>query len=94
MKRYTEKLTDDRICEALKNNTYFEAKDLKEMKKQPNVQDLYIKLNEYEKLMEKYEIDSVEALEEILKDYDDMAKDIVEMSTGVKVEFKENKNDR
>ncbi len=42
-----------------------------------------------EDLMEKYEITSFEALEEIIKDYDEMAKDIVEMGLGVKVEFKE-----
>ena len=44
------KLTDDRLCEAIKNDSYIEVKDLKEMKKQPNVQELYLKLNKYEKL--------------------------------------------
>jgi len=47
------------------------------------------KLGKIEDLMEKYEIKSIEELEEIIKDYDDMAKDIVEMSTGAKVEFKQ-----
>ena len=46
------------------------------------------KLGKLEDLMEKYEINSIEALEEIIKDYDDMAKDIVEMGLGVKMEFK------
>lgn len=46
------------------------------------------KLGQIEDLMEKYEIESVEKLEEILKDYDEMAKDIVEMGLGVKVDFK------
>lgn len=47
------------------------------------------KLGKLEDLMEKYEINSVEALEEIIKDYDDMAKSIVEMGLGVKVEIKD-----
>jgi hypothetical protein len=47
------------------------------------------KLGKLEDLMEKYEIESVEKLEEILKDYDEMAKDIVEMGLGVKVDFKD-----
>lgn len=47
------------------------------------------KLGKLEDLMEKYEIESVEALEEIIKDYDDMAKSIVEMGLGVKVEIKD-----
>ena len=47
------------------------------------------KLGRIEDLMEKYEINSIEALEEIIKDYDDMAKDIVEMGLGVKMEFKD-----
>lgn len=51
-------------------------------------QEALDKLGEIEDLMEKYEIESVEKLEEILKDYDDMAKDIVEMGLGVKVDFK------
>ena len=51
--------------------------------------DLYNKLGTLEDLMEKYEIESVEKLEEIIKDYDEMAKDIVEMGLGVKVDFKD-----
>lgn len=47
-----------------------------------------MKLGKIEDLMEKYEIESVEKLEEIIKDYDEMAKDIVEMGLGVKVDFK------
>ena len=47
------------------------------------------KLGQFEDLMEKYEIKSIEELEEILKDYDDMAKDIVEMATGRKVDIKQ-----
>lgn len=46
------------------------------------------KLGQLEDLMEKYEINSVKALEELIKDYDDMAKSIVEMGLGVKVEIK------
>jgi hypothetical protein len=47
-----------------------------------------MKLGKIEDLMEKYEIDSIEALEEIIKYYDHMAKSIVEMELGVKVEIK------
>ena len=47
------------------------------------------KLGKIEDIMEKYEINSIEELEEILKDYDDMAKDIVEMATGRKVDIKQ-----
>ena len=52
-------------------------------------EDITDKLGRIEDLMEKYEINSIEALEEIIKDYDDMAKDIVEMGLGVKMEFKD-----
>ncbi len=48
----------------------------------------YNKLAELEDIMEKYEINSLQGLEAILKDYDDMAKDVVEMALGVKVEVK------
>lgn len=48
----------------------------------------YNKLAELEDLMEKYEIESIEALEEIIKDYDNMCKDVVEMATGRKIEIK------
>lgn len=44
------KLTDDSLCEAIKTDTYIKVKDLKEIKKQPNIQELYLKLNKYEKL--------------------------------------------
>lgn len=47
------------------------------------------KLGKLEDLMEKYEIESLEELEEIIKDYDDMAKSIVEMGLGIKVEIKD-----
>ena len=47
------------------------------------------KLGKLEDLIEKYEINSIEELEEILKDYDEMAKDVVEMATGRKVEIKQ-----
>ena len=36
------------------------------------------KLGKLEDLMEKYELNSIEELEEIIKDYDDMCKDMVE----------------
>lgn len=51
--------------------------------------DLYNKLGKLEDIMEKYEINSIEELEEILKDYDDMAKDVVQMGLGAKVEIKQ-----
>lgn len=47
------------------------------------------KLGKLEDLMEKYEIESLEELEELIKDYDDMAKSIVEMGLGIKVEIKD-----
>lgn len=47
------------------------------------------KLGKLEDLMEKYEIESLEELEEIIKNYDDMAKSIVEMGLGIKVEIKD-----
>ena len=52
------------------------------------IADIYEKLGKLEDIMEKYEINSIEALEELIIDYDDMAKDIVEMGLGVKVEIK------
>lgn len=55
--------------------------------------ELSNKLGKIEDLMEKYEIESVEDLEKILADYDDMAKAIVEMGLGVKVDFKEHEKD-
>lgn len=48
--------------------------------------DRLTKLGQLEDIMEKYEINSLQGLEAILKDYDDMAKDVVEMALGVKVE--------
>ena len=51
------------------------------------------KLGELEDLMEKYEIDDINALEKIIKDYDDMAKAVVEMGLGIKVEIKESYNE-
>ena len=47
-----------------------------------------VKLGKLEDIMEKYEIESLEELEELIKDYDDMAKSIVEMGLGIKVEIK------
>ena len=64
-----EKLTDDALCDAIANDYYIEAKDLKQMKKQPSIEEMYIKLNKLERLMKKYEIESIEKLEEILDDY-------------------------
>ena len=46
------------------------------------------KLGKLEDIMEKYEIENLEELEELIKDYDDMAKSIVEMGLGIKVEIK------
>lgn len=45
-----KKLTNDALCDAVVNDTYIEVKDLKEMKKQPNIEEIYVKLNKYEKL--------------------------------------------
>lgn len=50
---------------------------------------MYEKLGKLEDIMEKYEIESLEELEELIKDYDDMAKSIVEMGLGIKVEIKD-----
>ena len=41
------------------------------------------------RLLAKYDIESLEGLEEIIKDYDYMAKDVVEMMTGRKVDIKQ-----
>lgn len=40
-------------------------------------------VGKFEDIMEKYEINSIEELEEILKDYDKMAKDVVEMAIAI-----------
>lgn len=53
------------------------------------LQSAYDKLGKLEDIMEKYEIESLEELEELIKDYDDMAKSIVEMGLGIKVEIKD-----
>jgi hypothetical protein len=52
-------------------------------------QEFINKLGKLEDIMEKYEIESLEELEELIKDYDDMAKSIVEMGLGIKVEIKD-----
>jgi len=52
-----------------------------------NIEIAIRKLSKLEDLMEKYEIDSVDELEGILEDYDNMAKDVIEMATGRKVEI-------
>ena len=72
----------DRLTEKLKNGKYCYTHSMFDF---ANVE----KLGQLEDIMEKYEIESIEALEEILKDYDAMAKDIVEMGLGVKVELKQ-----
>lgn len=95
MRRYTKKIKNaNNYCEYdLKYSPYTEIFDLTS-----NVQiedyvnaDLTLaidKLGKLEDIMEKYEIESLEELEELIKDYDDMAKSIVEMGLGIKVEIK------
>lgn len=61
------RLTNDSLCDAIINDNYIEAEDLKEMKKQPNIQELYVELNKYESLMKKYDIEDTQELEEILR---------------------------
>lgn len=46
------------------------------------------RLVNFDKLLKKYEIKSIEELEEIIADYDDMCKDIVEMTFREKVEIR------
>ena len=41
------------------------------------------RLEKFDNLLKKYEIKSVEELEEIVADYDDMCKDIVEMTFDI-----------
>ncbi len=80
MKRYTE--------EIWKGKYTYAGKDKSAKEYALWVDEAIHKLGKLEDLMEKYEIESPEALEEIIKDYDDMAKSIVEMGLGVKVEIK------
>lgn len=58
-----------------------------------NVELIYEKLGKLEDLMAKYEIETPEALEEILKDYDDMAKAIVEFGIGTPIRVREDKSE-
>lgn len=89
MNRLTTKEKDTYSINATKLNEFYTKKG-----QEKYVNDLTFdaiqKLGKLEDLMENYEIESVEALEEIIKDYDDMAKCIVEMGLGVKVYLKEN----
>ena len=84
MKRLTRKIKGaNNYCGyELKNATYKELFDLKsnsQIEDEVNC-DLTIaidKLGKLEDLMEKYEISSIEALEEIIKDYDELCRDVV-----------------
>lgn len=55
------RLTNDRLWKAVATDSYIEAKDLKEMKKQPSMKDLYVKLGKLERLID--EMDSVRIIE-------------------------------
>ena len=61
----------------------------KEKQKCSAIEDDLIFANFVKSIMSKYEIETVEQLEAIIKDYDEMAKDIVEMATGRKVDIKQ-----
>lgn len=74
----------NRITE--KDGKFYELKPENEVYGWENGIRLVQIVGRYEDLMEKYGIESIDSLEEILKDYDEMAKDIVEMGLGVKVE--------
>lgn len=49
---------------------------------------IYEKLGKIEDLMEKYEIKDIKALEELITDYDDMAKALIQYTLGIEVEVK------
>jgi len=81
---YREWIDMNRITE--KDGKFYKLKPENEVYGWENGIRLVQIVGEFEDLMEKYKIESINELEEILKDYDDMAKDIVEMGLGVKVE--------
>ena len=45
-------------------------------------------LDKFKALLNKYEIKDIKALEEIIKDYDDMAKSLIQYALGIEVEVK------
>lgn len=45
-------------------------------------------LDKFKALLNKYEIKDIEALEELIKDYDDMAKSLIQYALGIEVEVK------
>ena len=45
-------------------------------------------LDKFKALLSKYEIKDIKALEEIIKDYDDMAKALIQYTLGIEVEVK------
>ena len=45
-------------------------------------------LDKFKTLLNKYEIKDIQALEELIKDYDDMAKSLIQYALGIEVEVK------
>lgn len=45
-------------------------------------------LDKFKALLNKYEIKDIKALEELIKDYDDMAKALIQYTLGIEVEVK------
>lgn len=52
------------------------------------ISKIICKLGQLEDLMEKYEIKDIKALEELITDYDDMAKALIQYTLGIEVEVK------
>lgn len=52
------------------------------------VKEAIEELDKFKALLKKYEIKDIKALEELIKDYDDMAKALIQYTLGIEVEVK------
>ena len=58
-------------------------------KKQYNsIKQAIQELDKFKALLNKYEIKDIKALEELINDYDDMAKSLIQYALGIEVEVK------
>lgn len=52
------------------------------------VKEALQELDKFKALLNKYEIKDIKALEELINDYDDMAKSLIQYALGIEVEVK------
>ena len=96
-KKLTSKLAD---IKCFINDVYDDEKDktglTKNQEESKKVFNIYCddlkqaiqELDKFKALLNKYEIKDIETLEELINDYDDMAKSLIQYALGIEVEVK------